>query len=248
MKLIKTSFEAMRDYQLDYYYSLEYPIDDYFEYGIVGKGDYYNLDGSSEYVVLDKKTVLQLVVNDYKLIITILKERFNIESILVNDGEPLYQYLELHYTKRVEHSYLYQDSFQVSNLKSKYTRRFATLDDIDMLIQYSNSPNMNEFLLNYYTNLIKNRGLFLYFEEDLVGTGEYRKSTTSLGYVNLGMTVAPNMQRQGIGTYILKDLKKLAFEENLKPICGTSSDNIASQKTIIKSGFILKNIVYEYFV
>jgi predicted acetyltransferase len=52
------------------------------------------------------------------------------------------------------------------------------------------------------------------------------------------MVVNSEMRNRGIGTYIISKLKEQCYSKNLIPICSCDKENIASKKTLEKSGFV----------
>ena len=52
-------------------------------------------------------------------------------------------------------------------------------------------------------------------------------------------------RRQGIGAFVLAQLKESCYSQQVKPICSCAFDNIASRKTIEKAGFITRHRILD---
>jgi len=90
--------------------------------------------------------------------------------------------------------------------------------------------------------------LLFYKDNEFVGCGMVLKTHVDWNYCDLGVWVAPAQRGKSIGTQILLHLRDFAITNNLKPSCGCAIDNIASQKTIEKSGFVSKHKLINFKV
>jgi len=64
-------------------------------------------------------------------------------------------------------------------------------------------------------------------------------------YGDIGIIVAEEYRKKGVGTYIITQLKEHCYRNNLKPMACCNPKNIASRKTLEKSGFICNHrIIY----
>jgi predicted acetyltransferase len=91
------------------------------------------------------------------------------------------------------------------------------------------------------TDFIKNENVFEFYKNDVfVGCGMVLRTNPEWNYCDLGVWVKPSERGKNIGAQIILNLKEFAIRNNLKPSCGCAIDNVASQKTIEKSGFISK--------
>ncbi len=57
-------------------------------------------------------------------------------------------------------------------------------------------------------------------------------------YGNVYMEVSVSERRQGYGSYLVQEIKRLAYEAGRKPSSRCNSDNIASRRTLQKAGFL----------
>ena len=78
-------------------------------------------------------------------------------------------------------------------------------------------------------------------EGKLIATSECRTSKTQQPYADLGMIVAEEYRRKGVGNYILARTKAFCYDQNLSPICSCEADNIGSKKAITKAGFVSRH-------
>ena len=83
-------------------------------------------------------------------------------------------------------------------------------------------------------------------EDELLGLGECRLSTSQAPYADLGMITGKKYRRQGVGTYILAQLKQACYRRGAKPICSCAADNLPSRKTIEKAGFISQHRLLDF--
>lgn len=57
-------------------------------------------------------------------------------------------------------------------------------------------------------------------------------------YGDIFMKVAESYRRRGIGSYLVQELKRVAYETGNVPAARCNKDNIASRKTLQKAGFV----------
>lgn len=100
-------------------------------------------------------------------------------------------------------------------------------------------PELGDWLRGYSSNLIAREELFVLCNgEGWMGLGEYRKSDTQDGVVDLGMMVDPDERGKGWATNILSRLVEGSDKQGHTPICSTTVENTASQKAITRAGFV----------
>lgn len=85
-----------------------------------------------------------------------------------------------------------------------------------------------------------------YKKSEFVGCGMVLRTHIDWDYCDLGVWVKPDCRGVGIGAQIIIKLRAFAIENNMKPGCGCAIDNIASQKTIEKSGFVSKHQMIHF--
>lgn len=255
----KVNIETVKGLSEKYYDNLTAPMDDMWEHGIIPKGDYYEIVNGQRigYFVLDnnhamlqfyiKKASRQILGQVFKHIL----ETFHVEHALVSTYDPIFLSLCIEESQTIEiNSILYRgiNTETIEKPLASIEVTNAVAEDFDSVIKYHEEKVdiSGEWLIEYCKNLIGNNGLFLYkSDNEIIGTGEIRVSLSSPAYCNVGMTVAKDYRNKGIGSFILSDLKVNAQSRELKVICSTSIDNIASQKTILKSGFFPYNRILD---
>lgn len=91
------------------------------------------------------------------------------------------------------------------------------------------------------SHFIQNENVFIFSKSgDFVGCGMVLRTHIDWDYCDLGVWVEPSKRRNGIGSQIILKLREFAIDNNMKPSCACAIENVASQKTIEKSGFVSK--------
>jgi predicted acetyltransferase len=124
-----------------------------------------------------------------------------------------------------------------SSIKMKKT----DLSSVSLLNQQDESIKELFETEDQLTEFIKTENVFEFYKNDeFVGCGMVLKTNSSWNYCDLGVWVKPSERGNRIGSQIIINLKEFAIKNNLKPSCGCAIENIASQKTIERSGFVSK--------
>jgi predicted acetyltransferase len=156
-------------------------------------------------------------------------------------------------------TYLFQDHHSVSpGLPAHPDAHFrpATLDDAACLAQFYGDNNEYEDTeaietgfgdrQQYALSLIEKEQVFLLTDHnEILGIGEYRPSQSQPPFADIGMITNHRFRRQGIGVYMLAQLKTHCYRQQTDPICSCAFDNIASRKTIEKAGFITQHRILD---
>ena len=130
------------------------------------------------------------------------------------------------------------------HLDERYSTRLANLDDYNYLVQQEgelfDSPEQLKHHLGQHWVTI--------FEQNnkLVGCGYHIHIHPQYSYTDLGMWTHPDFRNQGVASYIVSHLIARCLAENRSPICGCAIDNLASQRTLEKNGFISKHKLLEF--
>lgn len=94
---------------------------------------------------------------------------------------------------------------------------------------------------------IKKEKVFMFYRhEEFVGCGMVLRTNKDWNYCDLGVWTHPGHRNKGIGTQIILRLREFALKNNMKPGCGCAIENIASQKTIEKSGFVSRHRLVDF--
>jgi len=138
--------------------------------------------------------------------------------------------------------YFSTDKFTINDL----TIRFAENKDYSFLLQqegelYETPDELEKFV---------NGNNIIMFQRDcqLLGCGYLIKVHDNYDYFDIGMWVNPNYRKQGIATMIISYLKDTCLTNSWKPICGCAIENIASQRTLEKNGFVSKHKLIEFTI
>lgn len=117
----------------------------------------------------------------------------------------------------------------------------ADLSSARLLMEQNNSIKELFETERQLTDFIKNENVFEFYKNDVfVGCGMVLRTNPEWNYCDLGVWVKPSERGKNIGAQIILNLKEFAIRNHLKPSCGCAIDNVASQKTIEKSGFVTK--------
>jgi len=96
---------------------------------------------------------------------------------------------------------------------------------------------------------IQNHDVFeFYKDEAFFGCGMVIRTHPDWNFCDLGVWVVPSQRGKSLGAQILLNLSEFAGKKNLTPSCGCAIDNIASQKTIQKSGYVSRYSVINFQV
>lgn len=96
-------------------------------------------------------------------------------------------------------------------------------------------------------NFIKNESVFSFYKNDeFIGCGMVLRTSPGWPFCDLGVWVDPSKRGDGLGSQIILWLREFAIKNNMNPSCGCAIENIASQKTIEKSGFASKYTLINF--
>ncbi|MGQ4005712.1 GNAT family N-acetyltransferase [Francisellaceae bacterium CB300] len=148
-------------------------------------------------------------------------------------------------------SIMYQESSTYkANVEKLLDMKLAIQEQLDTFVDFAaiNIGAPKEWLNYYFSNLIKRKELWGYWDNDtLLASGECRFfDEYQTDYAELGMIVAESQRGKGIATQVLQFLSKYAKEKELHPICSTESTNIAAQKAIAKAGLVSLNRIIQF--
>jgi GNAT superfamily N-acetyltransferase len=238
----------------EYIKTLASPIDSYWESVIIGKSQcyiiIYNGKKAGHFFVDSKRTLVQFYIfREYFIhapeIFEYLISNDIAENAAVSTKETEFLSLCLDYQKSISiDSYLFTDNkdikYELANFKD-VSFRLAKSNDIGTI-----KTKCDPAFEGYYEDLIENNQLFVLYSGDiLLGIGEFRISKSNEQYGDIGMIVTEQYRRKGVGTYIITQLKEHCYRNNLKPVASCNHTNIASKKTLEKSGFISNHrIIY----
>jgi predicted acetyltransferase len=168
----------------------------------------------------------------------------NVKGAFVSTAEPSYLALCLDNSATFKvNALMYQYNpelldNQVEAIDMQLTCAEQLIEFVTFAVTNIGAPE--QWLTEYYGNLIKRKELFGYWHDgQLLATGECRIfDQYQTEYADLGMIVSQSKRGQGIAKKVLGYLTKYAIKQGLKPICSTESNNVAAQKAISHMGFI----------
>lgn len=144
----------------------------------------------------------------------------------------------------INYKYTNQQKKNISN--NEIQLRSANSDDIQNIKAFFNSEIGFNDQFGYTENLVNQKQLYLYEKENTIqASGECRPSKTQLKYADIGMVVKAENRKKGLGSKVLMALVEIAEKRDRKPICSTTTDNIAAQKAIEKAGFYPTYIIFK---
>jgi GNAT superfamily N-acetyltransferase len=85
-----------------------------------------------------------------------------------------------------------------------------------------------------------------YLQQKLVGFGIISRTVPELPEHDVGMLVCEPFRNKGFGVKILSYMADYCFQQGWIPTGGCAADNIASQKSLIKSGFISTEKMWRF--
>jgi predicted GNAT family acetyltransferase len=155
-------------------------------------------------------------------------------------------------TKVAVHTYLYEIHAEVRPDHPEadgLTFRLVEAHEMDRTISFQQTcldsdKDLSNWLRGYSANLIERGELFVLDRGgDWLGLGEYRRSASQDGVVDLGMMVAPAHRGKGWATHILAHLSVQSVAEGLHAICSTTAENVGAQKAIQRAGFTSRHSI-----
>ncbi len=249
MKITKTTLNQIESYRNDYFTSLP-EFQELFLELMVNRSDYYLLQienrevgyaiinsagvliefyVKAKYVpesnILFKLVLRELTVTDIycKAFDSLLLSNCMLNNLTYSVIGPLYR----DYTE----AKIDIDS-NISMVKEGlWSKELFLMQDCSLKELYETEGLLVEFL--------QNENVFTFYKNgELIGCGMVIKTIIGWDYCDLGVWVHPKNRGCGFGAQILMKLRGFALTNNLKPSCGCAIENVASQKTIEKSGFV----------
>ena len=129
----------------------------------------------------------------------------------------------------------------------KITMQKSDFSSVNFLLNQDNSIKelfeTEEQLLKF----INNENVFEFYRNDeFIGCGMVLRTNPDWNFCDLGIWVNPSKRGYGFGAQIILKLRAFAIKNEMNPSCGCAIENVASQKTIEKSGFVSKHKLIEF--
>lgn len=94
--------------------------------------------------------------------------------------------------------------------------------------------------------ITKEKVFEFYRNDEFVGCGMVIITNRDWNYCDLGVWVKPSSRGNKIGSQIILRLREFAIENSLRPSCGCAVENIASQRTIERAGFVSRHKLISF--
>jgi len=176
----------------------------------------------------DKPTAFEFfILPEHRLRIFDLFETFlhasNPIAIETQSNAPLLSVMLHTYAKNITvEAILFHDKISTTLVQPNVLFRRATHDD-RVQITAQNLDESAEFLLELDNQIVATGGILYHYNPP---------------YGDLFMSVAESHRRRGLGSFLIQELKRTAYQLHHIPAARCNVDNIASRKTLQKSGFV----------
>ena len=257
MEIIKQEIVKLESFRNEYFKSLSLYQELYLELMVPNSDIFLLIDNNNEagYVIVTTEGKLiefflrdQYIPNCVGFFNMVIRE-LSVKSILCKS----FDYLLLNCCLLNNYSYsvigvLYR-YFHDNGSKSNPEIKANLADELSVNLIMQHNDCMDEIFDNedYLRHFINNDNVYLFFKDSVfIGCGTLIQTHADWQFCDLGVWVNSNYRKQGIGTHIISFLRLQAITKNLIPSCGCAIDNIASQKTIERSGFISKHKLIEF--
>lgn len=120
-------------------------------------------------------------------------------------------------------------------------REKASLSAIELFLNQDDSIKELFETEQQLTEFIQKEHVFTFSKNDeFIGCGMVTRTHPDWNFCDLGVWVIPSKRGKAMGAQIMWSLREFSVKNNLKPCCGCAIENLASRKTIEKTGFISK--------
>lgn len=248
MNIVKTTFDKIKKYRIDYFNSLP-EFQELFIELMIDESDFFLLtddDKEIGYTIRNNEGILIefFIQNQYQternMFFNQTLKELSIEDIYCKsfDSLLLSNCLNNSFSYSVV-GILFRDFIEGLLKKDPEIRMQKTdLSSLDYLLKQDNSIKELFETEQQLKDFILNENVFLvYKNDDFIGCGMVIKTNTAWNFCDLGVWVKPSKRGNNFGSQIIVDLREFAIQNKLNPSCGCAVENIASQKTIEKAGF-----------
>lgn len=255
------NLDLIASWKQAYLQTLVAPLDGYWETAVIARAPHYKImvygRALGYFAADEQKRLLQFyaVEKVAKLFAAVIESEW-VETAVASTIDPAILSLCLDVQKSISiNTYLFHDTQRVTPHLPAFPKaqfRPTAMTELDRLTAFNTRNNeyedeaaieeLFETRQKYAQLLIERQQSFLLIDGDtILGIGECRVSQSQPPYADIGMIVDKDHRRQGIGTFVLAQLKQHCYQQNVKPICSCFADNIASRKTIEKAGFVARH-------
>lgn len=251
---------TIKDFKAQYLRSLVAPMDGMWEVGFTNSAPHWEIyvDGESAgyYAANDGGTLLQFYVAPAyvqfgRAMFEYVIAQDNLKQATVSTIDPTFLSYCLDVQQAITvHTYLYEAHDEVRPAHPEadgLSFRLVEPGELDRTVALQQAcldgaGDLHGWLMGYSSDLIQKKQLFVLCRGSAwLGFGEYRKSESQHGIVDLGMMVSPDHRKKGWATYILTHLAARCRADGLRAICSTTVSNTGAQKAITRSGFVSRH-------
>jgi len=249
MKIVKTTIDKIKKYRTDYLSSLPEFQELFIELMIINS-DCYLLqidDKEIGYAIMNSNGVLIefYVLNKYipdsnKFFKQVLKDLSVTEIYCKSFDSLLLDNCLLNSLSYTVFGIMYRDYVEAlikKDLEIKMDK--ADLSSVELLLRQDDSIKELFETEQQLTDFIQNENVFKFYKNnELIGCGMVLRTNKDWGFCDLGVWVNPSKRGNSLGSQIIINLREFAIENKMKSSCGCAIENLASQRTIEKSGFV----------
>jgi GNAT superfamily N-acetyltransferase len=245
--------------------ALTAPLDAYWEEALIGFSDHYEIsvDGvrAGYYCLNDEGQMVAFYLSpefaDHgKDALGWVIERHKVPAAFAGSNDPYFHSLCVDMAKNVKvHTLLFEDVVDSQgSVKQQDGLSFeaAGEEDFQSVLEHYVSASGSfdtesvdagfEGLKGYVRSVMNDHRIFLLKDgSELLATSECRISKTQKPYADVGMIVAEDHRRKGLGSYILAKTREFCRDRDVMPICSCEEGNIGSRKAILNAGFVSTN-------
>jgi GNAT superfamily N-acetyltransferase len=245
----KTEAAELANLTKDYLSGLATPLDGMWE-SFSGMADQYAIEGAGKVVgyclINADQQMLQFFMpsGGCRQAFSEAVTELGVTGAVVSTGDAQFLSLSMDNQKSVSVSALLyhddgKDPIQPVSLPKGTDFRLVTMSELETALGFGvetiGAPL--DWLTGYWTNHIGRKELFaLWFEGEIISTGERRVSDSQKPYADVGMVVVKDQRKKGIATSVLRQLNQMCRDEGLVAICSTEASNIGAQKAISAAG------------
>jgi len=115
----------------------------------------------------------------------------------------------------------------------------ADISSVDFLLGKDESIKELFETKQQLIDFLENEDVFEFYKnEEFIGCGMVIRTHPDWNFCDLGVWVNPSKRGNSIGSQFILNLREFSIKNNMKASCGCAIENLASQKTIEKSGFV----------
>jgi predicted acetyltransferase len=145
---------------------------------------------------------------------------------------------------------MFRDFYETEIIKDDgLSIRHANETDVPLLLQQTDDLAELYGTAEQLDHFIKNKNVFLFSKQNkLLGCGTIIRTHKNRNFYDIGVWVSSDYRKLGYATQIICYLRDYCISNNWKPTCGCAIENVASRKTLEKSGFISKHSLIQFEV